>query len=42
MLGVMRGSRRLGFRLLHLEAELVMRELPMALSRVRDALACMT
>ncbi len=30
--------RALGFRVLHLEAELVMRELPLALERIRDAL----
>jgi very-short-patch-repair endonuclease len=30
----------LGFRVLHLEADLVMRELSLALERVRDSLGC--
>jgi very-short-patch-repair endonuclease len=34
-----RQLRRLGYRVLRLDAELVMRELPAALARVRDALA---
>jgi very-short-patch-repair endonuclease len=32
--------RVLGFRVVHLEAELVMRELPLALDRIRAALGC--
>jgi hypothetical protein len=39
MLGVMRGSTCLAFACLHLEAELVTRELPLALERLRSTLS---